>query len=54
MTEKLCGSNKPGILISSGNKMTIRFKSDISQNAKGFFANYKVSGIAEVKKISEY
>ena len=38
---KKCGSVKPSKLISSGNKLTVKFHSDYSVNKKGFKAIWK-------------
>ena len=38
---KVCGTNKPTTLKSSGNQMTVVFHSDGSVNAKGFTADWK-------------
>ena len=38
---KGCGKKKPGVLRSSGNKMTIYFRSDESSNYRGFLATWR-------------
>ena len=38
---KKCGTTKPNKLISSGNKLTVKFHSDYSVNKKGFKATWK-------------
>jgi len=40
---KLCGSNIPSPIISSGNKLLVVFHSDGSVNKKGFEASWKIS-----------
>ena len=54
---KGCGSKKPGVLRSSGNRMTIYFRSDKSVNYRGFFALWKEKSciswkVSKVKGIS--
>ena len=54
---KGCGSKKPGVLRSSGKRMTIFFRSDKSYNYKGFLATWKEKSciswkISKVKGIS--
>ena len=39
---KKCGINTPPKIISSGNKLTVKFHSDSSVTKKGFKANWKV------------
>ena len=39
---KKCGSTKPAKLISTGNKLTVKFHSDSSVTMKGFKATWRV------------
>jgi len=39
--KKVCGNTKPSPITSTGNKMTIKFKSDYYYNLKGFSATWK-------------
>merc|ERR1711990_860483 len=40
--KKYCGTRKPGQITSSSNKMTVKFKSDSSDNFQGFSAKWEV------------
>ena len=45
--EKFCGTDVPGSLISSGNQLIIKFKSDYSITSKGFEVYYDIGNCCD-------
>ena len=51
---KTCGSNIPAKMTSTGNKMTVKFKSDSYISLKGFRATWRKIATDSKGKIMEY